>query len=202
MNEEQWQAIVSCDATYDSKFYYGVATTGIFCRPSCKSRTPARRNAKLFGDADEAIANGFRPCKRCKPEELMLPSEAWVAKIATQIEERLSEPFTLEALAARMHGSPYHLQRTFKQVRGVTPAQYAQVLRIERAKALLEQTEMSVAVIAAQVGLSNAAHFATVFQSKVGLSPTRYRRNYIAALAEKEEGAHHYESDATIATNG
>ena len=184
MNEEQWQAIVRCDASYDGRFYYGVASTGIFCRPSCRSRTPAERNVAIFQQYEEALAAGFRPCKRCKPDELMAPNEAWVAAMAELIEQRLSEPFTLEALAERMHGSPYHLQRMFKHSRGVTPAQYAQEKRIERAKQLLSGTRLSVAAVAAQVGMPNSAHFATVFAAKTGVTPTHYRRQSIAAQEE------------------
>ncbi len=184
MNEEQWQAIVRCDASYDGRFYYGVASTRIFCRPSCRSRTPAARNVSIFPRFEEAIAAGYRPCKRCKPDELMAPNEAWVVAMTEWIEQRLSETFTLEALAERMHGSPYHLQRMFKRSRGVTPAQYAQEKRIERAKQLLCGTDHSVAAVAAQVGMPNSAHFATVFAAKTGLTPTQYRRQSIAAQEE------------------
>ncbi len=184
MNEEQWQAIVRCDASYDGRFYYGVASTGIFCRPSCRSRTPAVRNVSIFQHYEEALTAGYRPCKRCKPDELMAPNEAWVAAIAEWIEQRLSETFTLEGLAERMHGSPYHLQRMFKRSRGVTPTQYAQEKRIERAKQLLSGTDHSVAAVAAQVGMPNSAHFATVFAAKTGLTPTQYRRQSIAAQEE------------------
>lgn len=184
MNEEQWQAIVRCDSSYDGRFYYGVASTGIFCRPSCRSRAPAERNVKIFQQYEEALAAGYRPCKRCKPDELMTPSEAWVAAMAELIEQRLSEPFTLEALAERMHGSPYHLQRMFKQLRGVTPAQYTQEKRIELAKQLLSGTRLSVAAVAARVGMPNSAHFATVFAAKTGVTPTRYRRE---SVADQEE---------------
>lgn len=176
MNEEQWQAVVRCDASYDGAFFYGVATTRVFCRPSCRSRTPARRNVSAFADAKSAISEGYRPCKRCKPDELTQPGDEWVDRIAAWIEERYAEPMTLRALAERMHGSPYHLQRTFKQRRGMTPAQYATRLRMERAKTLLGATGLPVADVAAAVGIASAAYFATVFQQYAGQSPTQYRR--------------------------
>lgn len=196
MNEEQWQAVVACDAAYDGVFFYAVASTRIFCRPSCRSRTPSRSNVSVFANREEALAEGYRPCKRCKPDELALPGEAWVDRIAAWIERRFADSFTLRTLAEEMHGSPYHLQRTFKQLRGVTPAQYATKLRVERAKALLAETELPVADVAAAVGIANAAYFATVFQSQTGLSPTRYRRTHgVSGPLRIEEGIRH---DATI----
>lgn len=142
------------------------------------------KNVTIFKDAREAIAAKYRPCKRCKPDEPMAPSEAWVAEIAELIERRLNEPFTLEALAEQVHGSPYHLQRMFKHWRGVTPAQFAQEKRIERAKRLLSGTRQTVAAIAAQVGMPNSAHFATLFSTKTGLTPSQYRRQSTAAQEE------------------
>ena len=70
MNAEIWEAIIHCDPAYDGKFYYGVHTTGIFCRPSCKSKKPKRENVSTFKTIDEALSAGFRPCKRCRPEEM------------------------------------------------------------------------------------------------------------------------------------
>ncbi|MFD0670168.1 bifunctional transcriptional activator/DNA repair enzyme AdaA [Cohnella sp. GCM10027633] len=188
MDDTNWQAIVECDESYDGKFYYAVATTGIFCRPSCKSRTPSRDNVTPFDSTAQALAAGYRPCKRCKPDELAAPNESWVERISAYIEQRLAEPITLEALSAHMHGSPYHLQRTFKQLRGMTPAQYALGKRIEHAKAMLAGTGQSVSDIAAAVGMRSAGHFATVFQSKTGLSPTAYRRHRLATTNLREGG--------------
>lgn len=188
MNDAEWQAIVDCDETYDGKLYYAVATTGIFCRPSCKSRTPTRDNVSLFDTPEQALAAGYRPCKRCRPDEHSQPNEAWVRRIAAFIDQRLNEPITLEELSAHMHGSPYHLQRTFKQMRGMTPAQYALEKRVERAKTLLSDTELPISNVAENVGMRSAAHFATVFQSKTGLSPTAYRRHRRVRMKSEEEG--------------
>lgn len=201
MNEEQWQAVVDCDAAYDGAFFYAVASTGIFCRPSCRSRTPSRSNVSAFANREEALAAGYRPCKRCKPDELVMPVEAWVDRIAAWIERRYAEPFTLGTLAEEMHGSPYHLQRTFKHYRGVTPAQYATKLRVERAKALLAETERSVSDVAAAVGIANAAYFATVFQSQTGLSPTQYRRTHGASGRQRAEEGTRHDTSIPIATS-
>jgi len=67
-DDSRWAAVVACDPAFDARFLYGVATTGVFCRPSCRSRTPRRENVVYFADAREAQARGFRPCARCRPD--------------------------------------------------------------------------------------------------------------------------------------
>lgn len=126
MTEEQWQAILQNDAAYNEKFFYAVKTTGIFCRPSCKSKAPNRENARIFQNAEQALESGFRPCKRCKPTGERLPDKEWVVVMTEYIDKHYHEPLTLETLAEVCHGSPYHLHRTFKKVTGITPVDYIQ----------------------------------------------------------------------------
>jgi AraC family transcriptional regulator of adaptative response / methylphosphotriester-DNA alkyltransferase methyltransferase len=176
MTNEMWQAIVNNDASYNTIFYYAVRTTGIFCRPSCKSRLPVKTHVTIFKDAQQALASQFRPCKRCKPDGQRLPDEEWVGQTIDLIENHFSEPLTLAMLADKVHGSPFHLQRTFKRVMGVTPSAYIQQSRIAKAQQYLSDTHKSMTVIALEVGIPNAAHFATLFQKKTGLTPTEYRQ--------------------------
>ncbi|SEM88009.1 bifunctional transcriptional activator/DNA repair enzyme AdaA [Paenibacillus sp. OV219] len=176
MTDERWNAIVNCDAAYDGQFYYGVTTTGIFCRPSCKSRSPLPGHVRLFESAADALADRFRPCKRCKPDGMRLPDEEWAAAIKEVIEARYQEPLTLPVLAELMHVSPYHMHRTFKRMTGESPAARLSRTRITAAKQLLRTSALPVREIAAQVGFPNAAHFATVFQKAEGCSPTAYRQ--------------------------
>lgn len=175
MNDEQWHAIVHNDASYDGKFYYGVITTRIYCRPSCKSRAPTRDNVRIFANFEQALAQNFRPCKRCKPDGGRLPNEEWVAEIMRFIETKYGEPLTLAKLAQIFHGSPYHLQRTFKQVTGITPAEYLLQTRIAKAKALFAVKDRTVVEVAHAVGIPSAAHFSTVFLRRTGVSPSNYR---------------------------
>ncbi|NQX69468.1 methylphosphotriester-DNA--protein-cysteine methyltransferase family protein [Paenibacillus alba] len=177
MHERFWQAIVTNDAAYDGTFYYAVMTTGIFCRPSCKSRAPKRENVRIFIDRQGAMAENYRPCKRCRPDGIRLPDEEWVMLMKAHIEERYAEPLTLTILADQFYASVYHLQRTFKRVLGVTPLMYLQQVRIEAAKRLLHETDQAVNAIGVQVGMPNAAHFATLFQKKTGLTPTEFRQS-------------------------
>ncbi|MBP1965873.1 AraC family transcriptional regulator of adaptative response / methylphosphotriester-DNA alkyltransferase methyltransferase [Paenibacillus aceris] len=176
MQDRYWQAIVANDTAYDGKFYYAVKTTGIFCRPSCKSRLPKRENVRVFHDRQEAVAEHYRPCKRCRPDGIRLPDEEWIELIADHMKEDYAEPLTLSVLAEHFYASVYHLQRTFKRVKGVTPLTYLQQLRIEAAQRLLIETDKPVNVIGAQVGIANAAHFATLFQKKTGFTPSEYRQ--------------------------
>jgi AraC family transcriptional regulator of adaptative response / methylphosphotriester-DNA alkyltransferase methyltransferase len=176
MTEEQWQAILQNDVAYNDIFFYAVKTTGIFCRPSCKSKAPNRENACVFQNAEQALAAGFRPCKRCKPTGERLPDKEWVAVMTEYIDHNYMAPLTLETLAEVCHGSPYHLHRTFKKVTGITPVDYIQQKRIAKASEYLLTTEQAVAEIALRVGLPNTSYFITLYKKKTGYTPTQFRQ--------------------------
>ncbi len=175
VTEDQWQSIILNDAASDGNFFYAVKTTGIFCRPSCKSRPPNRDNITVFPDAEHALTAGYRPCKRCKPTGLRLPDEEWISVVAEYIDNHYMEELNLQLLADLAHGSPYHLHRTFKKVNGVTPVEYIQHIRIEQAKSRLLTTTQPVAGIGKQVGLANTPYFITLFKKLTGLTPANYR---------------------------
>lgn len=187
MTKEHWQAILHNDATYDDKFFYAVKTTGIFCRPSCKSKPPKRENACVFQNAEEAQAASFRPCKRCKPTGERLPDKEWVEVMTLYLDNHYTEPLTLEALAEVCHGSPYHLHRTFKKITGITPVDYIQQKRIAAASEYLRNSDQTVGGIALQVGLPNTSYFITLFKKKTGLTPTQFRQRH------KQEAMQHGE---------
>ncbi|MEK3864930.1 bifunctional transcriptional activator/DNA repair enzyme AdaA [Paenibacillus sp. FSL H7-0716] len=176
MTEEQWQAILQNDVAYNDIFFYAVKTTGIFCRPSCKSKAPNRENACVFQNAEQALAAGFRPCKRCKPTGERLPDKEWVAVMTEYIDHNYMAPLSLETLAEVCHGSPYHLHRTFKKVTGITPVDYIQQKRIAKASEYLLTTVQTVAEIAFRVGLPNTAYFITLYKKKTGYTPTQFRQ--------------------------
>ncbi|MGE5553343.1 MAG: bifunctional transcriptional activator/DNA repair enzyme AdaA [Betaproteobacteria bacterium] len=177
MTEEHWQAIVSCDGRYDGQFVYGVTTTGVFCRPSCRSKTPLRQNVRVFGSVREALGAGFRPCKRCRPDRPGEPSpeDSLVGEALRLISVHFAEDLTLRELAARLFVSPFHLQRVFKRVVGFSPAQYLTRQRIEAARALLADSGLSITAVALSVGFKNPAHFSAVFHRAVGCPPSAYR---------------------------
>jgi AraC family transcriptional regulator, regulatory protein of adaptative response / methylphosphotriester-DNA alkyltransferase methyltransferase len=177
MKTEYWQAIVDCDKEYDGEFYYGVLTTGIFCRPSCKSRLPKVNNVKIFRSVEEAENEGLRPCKRCRPQFMVNQSSAeeLIAKVKQLIEASYAADLSLHEIASRCYVSPFYLQRVFKQVTQISPTQYLIKKRIEAAKQLIEQPAFSITEIALQVGFKNPAHFSSVFSKEVGLPPSKYR---------------------------
>lgn len=187
LTDEKWRAIVCNDTAYDGSFFYGVKTTRIFCRPSCKSKAPNRENVRLFADARQALSARFRPCKRCRPTGQRVPDREWVEQIKQHIDSHYKERLTLESLADACHGSPYHLHRTFKRVQGVTPMEYVQQTRIQAAQERLMQTDQPIAAIASAVGMPNTPYFVTLFKRRTGRTPTEYRQ--MNPFQPSEEGA-------------
>ncbi|ATO52167.1 bifunctional transcriptional activator/DNA repair enzyme AdaA [Brevibacillus laterosporus] len=176
LTDEKWQAIISNDASYNDKFFYAVKTTGIFCRPSCRSREPKKENVRIFLTAEEALSENFRPCKRCKPTGQRLPDVEWVAQITDYIKKNYSETLTLESLADICHGSPYHMHRTFKRIMGITPIEYIQQTRINKAMVYLIQSDKTIADIAMTVGMPNTPYFITLFKKVTGYTPKKFRQ--------------------------
>ena len=175
MLEEQWNAIINCNSFYDGQFFYAVKTTGIFCRPSCKSREPNRDNVLVFMTVDAAMEAGFRTCKRCHPDKFRWPAEELVHKTKEYIEEHYSEPLTLGEIAKALHISQYHLHHVFKRLTGLTPMEYLLQTRLSEANWLLEETNLNVTEVAVSVGFVSVAHFSTVFRKQRGQSPSAHR---------------------------
>lgn len=179
ITDEKWQAIINNDPTYNHQFFYAVKSTGIFCKPSCKSRVPKKENVCIFQNAEQALRANFRPCKRCKPTNEKLPDSEWIELITAYIDNNYTEKLTLESLATICHGSPYHMHRTFKKIKGITPVEYIQQVRVHEAKQLLMQTNKAIGDIAICVGMMNTPYFITLFKKKTGLTPAQFRQMHI-----------------------
>ena len=132
----RWQAVLERDASAD--FVYGVTSTRIYCRPSCPSRRPKRDNARFFDTPQDAERASFRPCQRCHPNEEKTVSLTRVEHACRLIEANLETPLSLDELAAQMGSSAGHLQRTFKQITGVSPREYGEALRLKKVKNSLQ----------------------------------------------------------------
>lgn len=186
MLKEQWNAIIQCDSSYDGQFFYAVKTTGIFCRPSCKSRGPMKDNVLIFITVDAAMEAGFRACKRCRPDQLRWPDEELVHKTEEYIGAHYSESLTLGGIAKALHISQYHLHRVFKRMGGSTPVQYLLQKRLTEAKQLLQDTDLNVTEVAVSVGFINTAHFSTLFRKQFGQSPKVYRSQVRSSDSETD----------------
>ncbi len=173
--DPRWAAICSRDAAADGTFFYSVKTTGVFCRPSCGARRPRPENVTFHSTAEEAARAGFRPCRRCKPDQ---PSalERAAAQIAPlcRLLEASDEAPSLRALAREAGLSVFHTLRLFKAVTGVTPRAYAAACRAERVRTgLLEGRPVTEAMYRAGYGSSRA--FYERAGQLLGMSPTQYR---------------------------
>jgi AraC family transcriptional regulator, regulatory protein of adaptative response / methylated-DNA-[protein]-cysteine methyltransferase len=175
-NAERWQAVLAHDRASDGRFFYGVKTTGIYCRPSCPSRRPkASSNVEFFRDHTAAELAGFRACQRCKPREVSVQI-ALVERLSDILQARADERVTLEELAATCGVSAFHLQRTFKRFTGLSPREFQDAKRSERFKHDL-RTEPTVtdAIYAAGFGSSSRAYEGTY--ERLGMTPKQYRKS-------------------------
>ena len=168
--QEMWEAVQRSDASYDGLFFYAVKTTGIFCRPSCRSKLPKRENLCYFASGAEARAAGFRPCKRCRSDLLEYRP---MREIAAQIKSRLDQAASLDDVGL----TPRRMTDIFKQEYGMTPKEYADSLRLHAAKEMLAATQDRVIDVAYQAGFSSLAAFNRFFKQQTGQTPTQYRKS-------------------------
>jgi AraC family transcriptional regulator of adaptative response / DNA-3-methyladenine glycosylase II len=180
-------ALKTRDARFDGTFFTGVTSTGIYCRPVCKVRTPRRENCRFFAYAAQAEGAGFRPCLRCRPE-LAPQALRWSlqdasAVLAQQAARLLDEPEawggetpSVDKLARRLGISDRHLRRIFEAQLGVSPLQYLQTRRLLSAKQLLADTPLPITQVALVSGFGSVRRFNAAFTAHYGLSPGALRR--------------------------
>ncbi|HFB54965.1 MAG TPA: methylphosphotriester-DNA--protein-cysteine methyltransferase family protein [Hellea balneolensis] len=175
------QARLSHDADFDGQFFTAVKTTGIYCRPVCTARTALAKNVVYYPSAAACEDAGFRPCLRCRPESAPF-SPAWngtktsVTRALTMIDEGGLDHISVEEFAAKLGMSARHLNRLFIQYLGSSPTRVAQTRRVQKAKKLLSDTDMSMTEIAFSAGFSSLRRFNTVFKESYKMPPTAIRR--------------------------
>ncbi|MGH6849700.1 MAG: bifunctional DNA-binding transcriptional regulator/O6-methylguanine-DNA methyltransferase Ada [Methylocella sp.] len=174
--DPRWQAVATRDRNFDGQFYYCVKTTGVYCRPSCAARLAKPRNVSFFASCEDAERAGFRPCKRCKPNEPALAQQrvAKIAKICRDIESAGEIP-TLGELARKASLSAYHFHRLFKTVTGVTPRDYAIAHRAKRVREALAKPGTTVTATIYAAGFSSSGRFYETSNAVLGMTPTDYR---------------------------
>ena len=173
--DPRWARIVKRDKTADGHFWYSVATTGIYCRPSCPARTANPNNVQLHDTLESARSTGFRPCKRCNPEGRSLESEnaGLVAKACRIIEASKEEP-SLQELADAVNRSPSHFHRLFKAATGLTPKEYTAAQRAKKVRmGLVSSGSVTSAIYDA--GFNSSGRFYENSTHMLGMTPSQYR---------------------------
>jgi AraC family transcriptional regulator of adaptative response/methylated-DNA-[protein]-cysteine methyltransferase len=184
-----WHAIDSRDASKDGAFVFGVRTTGVYCRPSCRSRKALRKNVVFFPLAAAAQEHGFRACKRCKPQ-MANPSDprvATVARVCREIEKHVGAEsdalaataaaearVTLATLGKTAHLSPDQLERSFKSVMGISPRQYADAHRMRHLKGRLKKGD-DVTTALYDAGFGSSSRLYERAPAHLGMTPATYR---------------------------
>lgn len=175
--DAMWQAVSACDPAFDGLFFYAVSTTGVYCRPSCRSKHPRREHVRYFASGEAARAAGYRPCKRCRSD---LPDYRPLRDMAQRIRALLDERYTARlTLADGLRGLGLSTRRTgelFKAVYGLTPGAYLDGLRLAEARRRLAETREPLADIAFAVGFDSVSGFYRFFAAQTGMSPAAWRK--------------------------
>jgi AraC family transcriptional regulator of adaptative response / DNA-3-methyladenine glycosylase II len=188
VDDARYLVLKARDARFDGKFFIGVTSTGIYCRPVCRVKLPKRENCRFFPHAAQAESAGFRPCLRCRPELAPQSSGVWsiqdasyilahqAARLLDEPEAWGGEPPSVEKLAARLGVSDRHVRRIFEAQFGVSPVQYMQTRRLLTAKQLLADTTLPITQVALVAGFASVRRFNAAFVEHYGLNPTQLRR--------------------------
>ena len=175
--DSRWRSVVNRDAAADGMFVYAVKSTGVYCRPSCPSRTAKPKNVTFYATCAEAEAAGYRACRRCNPKGPSL-SEAVAAVVAEacRLIEDAEEPPKLDALAASVGMSPFYFHRQFKAITGLTPKVYGAAHRTKKVRAELADRKTSVTSAIYGAGFNSNSRFYESSNEVLGMTPTAYKQ--------------------------
>jgi AraC family transcriptional regulator, regulatory protein of adaptative response / DNA-3-methyladenine glycosylase II len=195
-HDSRYSALCAKDARFDGQWFVGVTSTGVYCRPVCRVRTPLARNCRFFDLAALAEQAGFRPCMKCRPE-LSPRVQHWSAQDAASIlaqaamraiDAQATQSLDLGHIAQTLGVSERHMRRVFEARVGVSPLQYAQTRRLWAAKQLLTDTALPIADVAFASGFESVRRFNDVFVAAYRMSPGRLRREGDGAAAPLPSG--------------
>jgi AraC family transcriptional regulator of adaptative response/methylated-DNA-[protein]-cysteine methyltransferase len=174
--DPRWQAVAARDRAFDGQFVYAVMSTGVYCRPSCPSRLAKPANVRFYDSCKDAERSGFRPCKRCRPDQAALTERhaGLVADACRSIEAAEQAP-SLAELAGQAGMSPFHFHRVFKAVTGLTPKAYATAARARRVREELANRDTSVTSAIYGAGFNSNGRFYETAHDLLGMKPTDYR---------------------------
>jgi len=173
--DHAWEAVLNRDRRCDGRFVYAVSSTRVYCRPSCPSRRPTRNHVMFFDSPQRAETAGYRACLRCRPQ-LSAGSEAEerVERARCYLDEHTDEPITLRRLAAQVGLSPFHLQRAFTRVVGLSPKAYQGAKRMERFTASLKRGE-TVTNATYEAGFGSSSRLYARVNEDLGMTPSAFR---------------------------
>jgi len=173
---ELWDAVVARNRKFDGALFYGVSTTGIYCRPTCPSRRPKPENVEFFFDPDSAEHAGFRACKRCRPREKSAAGKLdLVRNVCRAVERNVDSPLPMKQLSAELKVHPAALDRAFKQSTGITIKQYAEARRLSLFKTALRfGRDVTTAIYDA--GYNSSSRVYENSNSKLGMTPATYSK--------------------------
>ena len=175
LDPKRWEALLQRDASQDGKFWYGVVSTGVYCRPSCASRRPNPKNVRFFSSIQAAAASGLRACKRCRPEEGSLaPKLSTLLELCRHIEAHAEQAHTLGALAARSGLSQFQVHRLFKAFLRLTPKEYIAQVRLRALKQRL-RSAASVTDAIYDAGFESSSAVYGRMDAHLGMTPQHYR---------------------------
>ena len=178
LNQDRcWAAVEQRDKSQDGKFFFGVMTTGVYCRPSCPARQPLRKNVRFYATPEEAERDGLRACLRCRPLALVEkdPNAERIREVCRYIESHSDEELRLTELADRAKLSPFHFQRSFKAIAGVTPRQYVEAARLKKLKSRLRKSR-DVTEAVYDAGYGSASRVYERADTRLGMTPNQYRQ--------------------------
>ncbi|MFP3090295.1 helix-turn-helix domain-containing protein [Treponema sp. TIM-1] len=176
-DDQKREAVVSNDERYDGLFFYGVTSTKIFCRPSCKSKIPLKKNMVYFENLKQAEQAGYHPCKRCRPDLLEYhPIQEIAEKIKLLLDDHYAQQKVLTMKMAQIGVTYRRMIHIFKEYYGVTPKKYYDNLRLAEARKKLINTDDTIIAIAYSVGFQSLSAFYSFFRRNMNSSPSKYRK--------------------------